>query len=592
VAGLLLSLALAFALGRPARAADTGRVPKSVGQVLERLKRDVSPEKLRHLDSAGAEAALSDRERQVLSTAHLVFKSRVPVIVSVFCESGTGHEPFWLKGRGFQPAKMTVSVGNKSFVAWERVFGAGPVGLGVNSLAGGGTHYFVAVRPSGGSGPAVVSGLRPDSLRTGLLTEGTRPFVDRDDVLGSVPLEYQGCVLIRTEHGRRDDGKLVGRLRFTDYPSGRCPDNILLTWEGDPRSTVTVQWRTWAPTTHGYVEYRKVSDPESTVQRAGARRQGQRTPDLLNDPAIGWYTATLAGLDPGTTYAYWVGDGTPEGTSRPATFTTAPSGPAAFAFVYLGDAQVGFDRWGLLVSNTFRAQPDAAFVTIAGDLVNRGANREEWDSLFHHGKGVLNQRPLAPVLGNHDCAGGSPGLYLDFFALPHNGPATVPAERVYSFEYGSALFVMLDSNLPAEAQKQWLGRTLSRSQARWKFVSFHHPVYSSALTRDNKKLRQAWMPLFDRYGVDLVLQGHDHAYLRTHPLKNERRVGAGERGTVYVVSMSGTKSYLQMPHTYTAVGFTNVPTAQVIQVDAEGHRLEYRALDAAGRIRDQFAIVK
>ena len=70
-----------------------------------------------------------------------------------------------------------------------------------------------------------------------------------------------------------------------------------------------------------------------------------------------------------------VGDGSPNGWTEAAEFTTAPSGAAPFAFIYMGDAQNGLDRWGVLLHNAYRARPDAAFYLMAGDLVNRGAER-------------------------------------------------------------------------------------------------------------------------------------------------------------------------------------------------------------------------
>ncbi len=58
---------------------------------------------------------------------------------------------------------------------------------------------------------------------------------------------------------------------------------------------------------------------------------------------------------------------------------------------------------------------------------------------------------------------------------------------------------------------------------------FHHPVYPSHPWRDTPALREHWVPIFDKHHVDLVLQGHDHAYLRTYPLRGHRRVDSARR---------------------------------------------------------------
>src|SRR5690606_26571695 len=106
-----------------------------------------------------------------------------------------------------------------------------------------------------------------------------------------------------------------------------------------------------------------------------------------------------------------------------------------------------------------------------------------------------------------------------------------------------ALFIVLDSNLSAGDQVDWLREQLESSDATWKFAICHHPAYSSAPHRNNVGVREAWGSLFDKYHVDMVLQGHDHAYLRTYPMKAGKRVDSAAEGTYYVVSVSGTKFY-------------------------------------------------
>ena len=151
---------------------------------------------------------------------------------------------------------------------------------------------------------------------------------------------------------------------------------------------------------------------------------------------------------------------------------------------------------------------------------------------------------------------------------------------------------MLDSNLKPETQTRWLERQLSNTQVRWKFVIYHHPLYASEPKREPKALRQAWGPIFDKYHVDLALQGHDHAYLRTYPMKANQRVASPSEGTVYIVSVSGTKMYKQDPRDYTEFGMTNVSTYQVLDIQISGDRLVYRAYDIDGAMRDELVIEK
>ena len=73
------------------------------------------------------------------------------------------------------------------------------------------------------------------------------------------------------------------------------------------------------------------------------------------------------------------------------------------------------------------------------------------------------------------------------------------------------------------AQTAWLDRVLEENPNKWSVVSFHQPVFSVTPGRDNKTIRDAWLPVFEKHGVDLVLQGHDHAYGRGNLADAARR---------------------------------------------------------------------
>jgi hypothetical protein len=105
-------------------------------------------------------------------------------------------------------------------------------------------------------------------------------------------------------------------------------------------------------------------------------------------------------------------------------------------------------------------------------------------------------------------------------------------------------------------------------------------------------VRQLWGALFDKYRVDLALQGHDHAYLRTYPMFDGKRVGSPAEGTIYIVSVSGTKFYDQGDFDYTEFGMTNVPTYQVLDIEIGEDTLKYKAYDIEGKVRDEFVIEK
>jgi purple acid phosphatase-like protein/calcineurin-like phosphoesterase family protein len=594
---LVVFIGLGCAASVLAHVGNHPSVHDTVAGIVERLRRTKRPAELRALTLNQVQNFLTDEEREILGSEHLSFRVNVPVTVSVIRYAKSGEEPFWLKSRGFRPTTLRLKVGDDvEFDVWQKEFPDGWIGLGVNSLTGGGRHYFVAVAATNSAGKLAISELYPGSLRLETLEVGEVPYVDDDETIKSVPNELRGQVLVQTENVRRDAARLVNLFRVTEHPGSARPDQIILTWGGDPRSTQSIQWRTSTKVKRGFVTFQKKATfnrfQPASFKRVKAETTRWKNPTIANDPEMHWHTARLTGLEPDTTYVYSVGDGTREGWTELAEFTTAPDGVKPFSFVYMGDAQNGLDRWGTLVQNAFRDRPDAAFYIMAGDLVNRGAERDDWDSLFYNARGVYDRRQLVPAIGNHECQGGQPTLYLKYFDLPTNGPAGVEAERAYAFEYSNAQFIVLDSNLPPERQTAWLDQQLANTKATWKFVTYHHPAYSSVPKRDNKELREAWTPVFDKYHVDFALQGHDHAYLRTYPLKGNKRAASPKEGTVYVVSVSGTKMYAQDKRDYTEFGMTNVATYQVLDIQISGNRLVYRAYDIDGKLRDELVIEK
>lgn len=379
--------------------------------------------------------------------------------------------------------------------------------------------------------------------------------------------------------------------RTTAFPSGIQPDQVCLTWSGDPATTQTIQWRTSPKVKKGLVQFReKGSQTNEYVEKNVAMSELEDT-GTSNDPMNHRFAVTLAGLKPGVAYMYRVGS--KKGWSEWAEFTTAPQTVAPFSFVYMGDPQVGLDTWGRLVHSAYERHPEAAFYLVAGDNVNRGDNRDEWDNLFQAARGVFDRRPYVPAIGNHDCKENGPQLYLNLLALPENGPKSIGPERAYRLDYGNALILVLDSNASKEAQRPWLEEQLQSTKAVWKFAVYHHPAYSSAPKRDNADVREQWGSLFDQYHVDMALQGHDHGYLRTKPMRGGKEVDSPAEGTVYVVSVSGTKLYDVERHDYASKSIDHLSTYQVIDIQTGNeNKLIYRAYDIDGKVQDELIIVK
>ncbi len=379
----------------------------------------------------------------------------------------------------------------------------------------------------------------------------------------------------------------------TDTPATERPDQVTLTWSDDPRTTQAVQWRTDCSVSDGWVQYREKGNDATTPSELEAKSALIDDANLPNDLRNYRFSATLQKLRPSTSYLYRAGSKQKDLWSDWAEFRTAPEGAAPFSFVYMGDAQLGFDRWGPLLHAAFERSPKPAFCALAGDNVNVGNHRNLWDELFKASAGIFDRYPLVPTLGNHDYSKEEdPHLYRQLLTLPEKGPQGAMPEHNYSFQYGNALFVVLDSNRPTQAQAVWLEDLLSHTDAVWKFALYHHPMYSSKGNRDNEEVRALYGQLFDKYHLDIAMQGHDHAYLRTYPMRAGVRVNSPAEGTVYVVSVSGSKYYSQDAHDYTQVGFTDTSVYQIIDISTNPNRLTYRTYDPQGTVKDEFSITK
>ena len=381
--------------------------------------------------------------------------------------------------------------------------------------------------------------------------------------------------------------------RDTDHPAGRAPDQIIMLPGDDAITSFRIRWRTGVHSEPAQVVVQSADQSQPAVTFA-ARTIQVDTAEVANDPIIFHHEAHITGLEPGHRYAVSVGSRGGE-TSPPKTFTTAAVTQDHVRFVYIGDAQKGFDAWGTLVREADRRFPDAAFWMFAGDLVHKGNTRSEWDDLFYEAGDIFTRRILIPAPGNHEDAYDAllddrhPSMYLQWFNLPENGPRDVEPERVYQWRYGLVHIFVLDSQLDPEKLAPWLDRELAASDAAWKIPMFHIPFYAARDRNDPwRKWRKPLAPLLEKHGVKLVLQGHDHSYMRTYPMLDEKIRAQPEDGITYVVSYSGTRDHPIGKHDYAARVGDHDRTYQII--DATPAKLHYRAFDEHHKLFDELTI--
>jgi hypothetical protein len=418
----------------------------------------------------------------------------------------------------------------------------------------------------------------------------------------------------------QEDAESTQLVRVWDEPRVQ-PDRIILTWAEDPATTQSVTWRTDTTVTTPVAEI-TLATPHPGMVHAAVRvapLSDRVDAGIVEGEYVvaSYHTATFRELIPDTLYAYRVGDG--ETWSEWFQFRTASREAEPFSFVYFGDAQNDImPLWSRVIRASALAAPDMAFMLHAGDLVNRAHRNTEWGEWFGAGSFLHAMYPSVPALGNHETRAynqeeDSLGIrrisifWQPQFALPDNGPEGVDGETVYYVDYQGVRIVVLNSTADLEVQAEWLDQILEENPHDWVIVTHHHPIFSASEGRDNEERRAAWKPIYDKHGVDLVLQGHDHTYARGRPPTYTAAAGENvptgvnlrddETGTVYVVSVSGRKMYNLKPDGWDGYqgvdrdrAAENTQLFQVIRID--GGRLFYRSFTPTGELYDAFELVK
>lgn len=316
----------------------------------------------------------------------------------------------------------------------------------------------------------------------------------------------------------------------------------------------------------------------------------------------------LGSLSPSTRYSYEVSlDGVLVAGGDDFRFRTSPLPGSAepFRLFAWGDSGLG-NVAQLSVADRLAAQAgDATFFLILGDIIYYLGQPELYDARYFTPYASLLRHLVGwPTIGNHD-VGLDPlgGPYLDAFHLPTNNPEG--SELYYSFDYGDAHFVCLDTHVNSLAagspQLTWAQADLSASRARWKFVYFHVPPYSGGTHADNPAIRDTVLPVLEAAGADVVFSGHSHVYERTYLLRASTIVqgdrstyskASADGGTLYVVTgTAGQSGGLSNPtHPLMAWQAGGVLGASVIDVTSEAVRGYF--LEADGTAVDLFELSK
>ncbi|MFD8721273.1 purple acid phosphatase family protein [Streptomyces sp. NPDC059629] len=358
-----------------------------------------------------------------------------------------------------------------------------------------------------------------------------------------------------------------------------------LAFGNDPSSQMTISWQVPVAVKKPFVRIgahpwdlsRKIEAEVRTLYTpAGVGASGDHTQYYLH--------AQLANLRPGRTYYYGVGhEGFDPAESHLlgtlGTFTTAPDCKTPFTFTAFGDQGVSYHA---LANDSLILGQNPSFHLHAGDIAygdpagqgkstDTGFDSRTWDQFLYQTESVAKSVPWMVSYGNHDMeAWYSPNGYGGEearFTLPDNGPDKAHLPGVYSFVYGNTAIISLDPNdvsfeIPANlgisggTQTTWFEGQLKKFRASkdidFIIVFFHHCAYCTSTAHASEGgVRQEWVPLFDKYTVDLVINGHNHQYERTDVIKGNtvvKKLPIGEtaysdtEGVVYVTAGAAGRS--------------------------------------------------
>ena len=306
-------------------------------------------------------------------------------------------------------------------------------------------------------------------------------------------------------------------------------------------------------------------------------------------PELGWeevdrrvgrrHAVAIAGLDPGSTFHYRVDSA--GGPSAPGSFCTAPvSQDPGFYFAVVGDSGSGGKGQLAVAGLLGRLEPDLILHT--GDVVYPAGQERHYDRRFFMPyRHLIKEVPVFPVLGNHDVRKGDGAAFLKNFHPPLGSPGST--KRYYSFDWGDAHFVALDSELyyddkgsSTERQKAFLERDLISTRKRLKIAFLHRSPYGSSRHGGDETIRADLEPLIARHEVNLVFAGHDHIYERTVPI----------RGVTYVVSGGGGRRLYPAGEGRLTACSRSAHHAVLGRVD--GGRLSLEAVEPDGTVFDRY----
>lgn len=371
-------------------------------------------------------------------------------------------------------------------------------------------------------------------------------------------------------------------------------DRVCLTWQGDPSTTMTVNFQS-VPTTGIPVVYYDTEDYGTDLGAYRFKAEGSTRTIPTFDIGRVIHTVELTGLEPDTAYHFVAGI---EGGqfARPAKFRTMPDDDSAIRFIVGGDMAI-FPRTRRLMRQSALHEP--RFALIGGDLAYANGARKNlwiWERWLHNwARDMVTPEgyliPMVLAIGNHETNDEYEApedlapYYFGFFAQDEK------SYFVRKFGENLVLFILDSGHVnPVDGEQlDWFKSVLEEhADVPFRMAAYHVPLYPSHRSFDDARSaieRELWLPLFDQYELQVCFEHHDHTFKRTHRLRNNE---VNESGTVYL----GDGCFGVPPREIKNAGAwylaeaSSTPHFWVVDVDSDGFACI--AVDQEGNVFDRY----
>ncbi|MBK8946349.1 MAG: metallophosphoesterase family protein [Ignavibacteriae bacterium] len=391
--------------------------------------------------------------------------------------------------------------------------------------------------------------------------------------------------------------KIIGQNQSTKIDI--IPQRIILNLTELPATELAVTWMTKDSVENSLIQISKAKPWADFVDSVFSYNAFSSSLNNGKSKNVFFHSVKISELLPDTKYVYRVGGDSI--WSEWNQFKTSNNKNEEFEFTYFGDMQHDVKKFGSRVfRKAIQTSPNSSFWLFSGDLLDRAEFDYQWEEYFQATSFISSIMPAVFAAGNHEYADTIiNGNETEILAELWKSHITQPScsikgldETVFSFEFQGVRFIILNGNEKLEEQAKWLEQILENNNSIWTIVTIHQPIYSMGKNRDQRKTKNAFVSLFDKYNVDIVLQGHDHVYARTHKIKNDKIVNNSEHGTVYITSNSGSDSYsAKSLNSHLTVKHAN--SAQLFQViSIKKRNLQMCTYTATGELYDKFELTK